>query len=258
LQQKLGRYLILDADYFWKFTHNAYDFDTLFNTPITFPISWHNSKIDGVTARINSANFHGFQAYMTLGHTRARYFPPEVGGLIPQSALSTQVFRIDHDQAFQQTASLRYQRPNNGEYFSFIWRFDSGLVAGAVPDVATALTFTGAEQAAMGFYCGSVFATRSSPITSCASGGGSTLINIPAAGKENDDTNPPRIAPRNLFDLAVGTDNLLRTKEKRRMTVEVSVVNLTNKVALYNFLSTFSGTHFVQPRTFEAHVGYVF
>jgi hypothetical protein len=26
-----------------KYTHNGYDFDVLFNTPITFPITWHNS-----------------------------------------------------------------------------------------------------------------------------------------------------------------------------------------------------------------------
>jgi hypothetical protein len=36
------------------------------------------------------------------------------------------------------------------------------------------------------------------------------------------------------------------------------VTNLTNKVALYNFLSTFSGTHFVEPRTLQASVGYAF
>jgi hypothetical protein len=29
-------------------------------------------------------------------------------------------------------------------------------------------------------------------------------------------------------------------------------------VALYNFLSTFSGTHFLQPRTFVARIGLVF
>src|SRR5205807_4021996 len=28
-QQALGRYLLVDADYFWKYTHNAYDFSTL-------------------------------------------------------------------------------------------------------------------------------------------------------------------------------------------------------------------------------------
>ena len=107
LQQAIGKYLLVDADYFWKYTHNAYDFSTLLNTTITFPIAWHNSKLDGVTGRVSTTNLHGFQAYWTFGHTRARYFPPEVGGLIPQGApLAGGVFRIDHDQAFQSTVSL--------------------------------------------------------------------------------------------------------------------------------------------------------
>ena len=37
-----------------------------------------------------------------------------------------------------------------------------------------------------------------------------------------------------------------------------AVVALANKEALYNFLSTFSGTHFVTPRAFSAQVGLVF
>ena len=36
----------------------------------------------------------------------------------------------------------------------------------------------------------------------------STLSEDSGTGTENDDHNPPRIAPRNLFDLAVGDDNL--------------------------------------------------
>jgi outer membrane cobalamin receptor len=78
-QQGIGRWALVDADYFWKYTDNAYDFSVLFNTPIAFPIAWHNSKLDGVTARISTVNLHGFQAYMTLGHTRARYFGPKQG-----------------------------------------------------------------------------------------------------------------------------------------------------------------------------------
>jgi hypothetical protein len=35
-------------------------------------------------------------------------------------------------------------------------------------------------------------------------------------------------------------------------------MNLTNKVALYNFLSTFSGTHFVAPRTWQVEVKWTF
>jgi hypothetical protein len=36
------------------------------------------------------------------------------------------------------------------------------------------------------------------------------------------------------------------------------VINLTNQDALYNFLSTFSGTHFVTPRAYQAQVGIAF
>jgi hypothetical protein len=36
----------------------------------------------------------------------------------------------------------------------------------------------------------------------------------------------------------------------------MTVTNLTNKVALYNFLSTFSGTHFVSPRAYQAELGW--
>jgi hypothetical protein len=58
----------------------------LLNTTLTFPIAWHNSKLDGVTGRVSTVNMKGFQAYWTFGHTRARYYPPEDGGLIPQGA----------------------------------------------------------------------------------------------------------------------------------------------------------------------------
>ena len=42
------------------------------------------------------------------------------------------------------------------------------------------------------------------------------------------------------------------------MTLRVTLTNLTNKVAVYNFLSTFSGTHFLAPRTVQVAVGYSF
>jgi hypothetical protein len=107
-------------------------------------------------------------------------------------------------------------------------------------------------------------ATRFNPITAgqCNPANpptpyGATRLSIPAEGTEDDDHNPPRIAPRHLFDIGVGTDNLVHT-EKYRVTAKFTVVNLTNHVALYNFLSTFSGTHFVTPRAYSAQVAIVF
>ena len=260
-QQSLGSHLVVDGDYFYKHTNNAYDFNVLFNTSVTFPISWQTSKLDGVSARINLTNYKGLSAFMVAGHTRARYFPPESGGLFFNSDLPTGVFRIDHDQAFQQTTQVQYQFQQwkrLAPYFAFTWRYDSGLVSGAVPDFDTALTFPADQQAQIGLFCGSTFATPTQAITACSdSNRGALRVRIPADGTANDDHNPPRIAPRHLFDLSVGTDNLFRT-EGKKVTLRFTVLNLTNKEALYNFQSTFSGTHFVSPRSFQGQIGLTF
>jgi len=258
VEQGLFKVLTIDAGYFWKYTTRAYDFDTLFNTPITFPIEWRKSKVDGVSVRLNLANTHGFSAYTVLGHTRARFFGPEIGGLIFNSPINTGAFRIDHDQALEQTTNLHYQFKKTGPWISFTWRYDSGLVAGSVTSLADALALTADEQQAIGFHCGGVYATLNSPITSCGgSNYGATRLKIPAPGTYNPDTNPPRIAPRNVLDVAVGTDNLYHT-DRIRWTLQLQATNLTNQDSLYNFLSTFSGTHFVEPRAYRVELGMVF
>ncbi len=260
-QQAFGRYLVIDADYIWKYTHSAFDFSDFLNTPIFFPIAWHNSKISGPTARVSMPNFHGLTAFAVFGSVSSRFFDPQVGGL--GSSPSTGVFRIDHDQVFQQTTHIQYQW-KKGPWIGLNWRYDSGLVAGAVPfatDTTTPVDLTGLsadQQMQAGLFCGSVHPTLSAPLTTCApSLYGSTLITIPAPGTENDDHNPPRIAPRHLFDIAIGDDNLFHN-DRYKWSARLTVINLTNKVALYNFLSTFSGTHFVTPRTFTGELGFHF
>jgi hypothetical protein len=55
----------------------------------------------------------------------------------------------------------------------------------------------------------------------------------------------------------LGDDNLLHT-DRYKWSLRFTVINLTNNVALYNFLSTFSGTHFVTPRAYNAELGFHF
>ena len=260
VEQAVGRWLVASADYFWKYTDNAYDFGQLFSTPIAFPISWSKSKLDGVAVRIGTPNLHGLQWTTTMGHSRARYFPPEAGGLVFNNDVGESVFRIDHDQAFQQSTQLRYQKGRTGPWISSTWRYDSGLVAGAVASLDDALGLSGAGQSAIGFFCGSARPTITTALTDaqCTSTNyGATRLVIPAPGTENDDHNPPRVASRHLFDLGVGTDNLFQ-RERYRTTLRFIVTNLTNKDALYNFQSTFSGTHFLQPRAYQVALGFVF
>ena len=102
------------------------------------------------------------------------------------------------------------------------------------------------QQFQAGPSCNGVFATPTTPTSPndlCpANEYKSKYLKIPAAGTENDNHNPPRIAPRNLFDLSVGQDNLSKG-DKHKWSLRLSAINLANKEALYNFISTFSGTH---------------
>jgi hypothetical protein len=84
------------------------------------------------------------------------------------------------------------------------------------------------------------------------------LLTLPQAGQEDDDHNPDRVRPRHVFNLGLGTDNLLHSEGHLKWTASLEIANLANTVALYNFLSTFSGTHFLQPRTVVARIGIAF
>ncbi len=258
IQQSLGRWILIDVSYFRKYTRNAFDFDALFSTPITFPIGWKQSKLDGVSARISTIDIHGLRVYATMGHANARFFGPENGGIIFNSNLTIGAYRQDHDQVYQQNVNLHYQRNKNGWWTDVVWRYDSGLVVGAVNSLNDALALTADRQATIGFYCGAQRATLSDRVTSCNSPNyGAERINILAQGTENDDHNPPRTKSRHILDLALGTDNLFRA-ERLRTTVRFIVVNLANQAALYNFLSPFSGTHWVEPRSYQAQLGWAF
>ncbi|HTZ75983.1 MAG TPA: carboxypeptidase regulatory-like domain-containing protein [Candidatus Aquilonibacter sp.] len=300
LEQAFGSHLVFDGEYIWKYTHNGYDFSVFGNTPITFPVEWARSKIPGFAARLNFTNFHGFTAYTVMSSVAARFFAPQVGGAGANPTAPSGVFRIDHDEKFNQETHFQYQIGKRGPWVGFNWRYDSGLVAGAAPcygvnannDCPQTDTATGGilmedpfgnplsadQEFEAGFYCGTshpappsatnrtgTFITSSLDAESAvpgvaecpASQFGSTLISVPPPNTEDDDHRPPRIAQRNLFDVSLGDDNLFRG-DKYKWSATITVINVTNKYALYNFLSTFSGTHYVTPRTVTGEIGFHF
>ena len=215
------------------------------------------SRLNGFTGRINLVEHGGFSAFTVMAHTNAIYSPPGVGGVLLNPPPGD--FRIDHDQKFNQTTNLQYSfyRPM-GAWAALVWRYDSGLVTSSIGDVNDLLNLTADQQTAIHMTCGSTAATLTSPITSCpASQIGTTLLVVPAAGTGDILNNPARVAPRHLFDLGIGADNVLATS-KAKLRVRFTVVNLSNKEALYNFLSSFSGTHFVTPRTYQIQIGVSF
>jgi hypothetical protein len=255
-ETQVSRLLSFSGEYLWKFTYGAYDFDVLLNSPLTFPTQFRKSKIDGALFRATVAPTHGFTGYLTVSHVRSRLFGPETGGVSFSPPYSS-VARPDHDEGLAMNLYMRYQLGHRGPWAGISYRYDGGLVAVAVPDYTTALRLTGDEQQQMGLHCGATFASASQPIRSCADGLGATRIRIPPAGTENDDRNPPRIAVRSTVNLSIGQDDLFR-HEKQSLGLRLDVVNLANVDGLYNFLSTFSGTHFVTPRSVTGRIHYTF
>jgi hypothetical protein len=287
LQQAVGKNFVISGDYIWKYTHNAFDFSVLGNTPITFPIDWHNSKIPGFVLRADVPSYHNLSAYVIMSSVAARYFPPQVGGAGATVGQTGLPFRIDHDERFNENTHVQYQTPFKmghvaGPWIGFNWRFDSGLTAGSVPCynplsndpnsacAATSTTLNGQpavllsgltadEEAQAGLICDGQRATPGNPLPAAclASQFSSTLVKIPAPGTGDNDHNPPRIDSRSLFDASIGEDNLFHG-DKNKWSLHLSAVNLSNKYALYNFLSTFSGTHYVSPRALTAELGFHF
>jgi hypothetical protein len=318
LQQAFGKHAVVSGEYIWKYTHNAFDFSVLGNTPITFPIDWHNSKIPGYAIRAEVPETHGFSAYLVTSSVAARFNPPQVAGAGATGGATQGTFypfRIDHDEKFNETTHLQYTLGHDGWWKGlwggFNWRFDSGLVAGSTPcynpssnDPNTAcsnsslmpdgspatlngvpavllvdnnipatmnpvtgqnayLPLSPDEEFQAGLSCNGARATGSNQIGQLLPGTNyyaceasqlkSSLISIPAPGTGDNDHNPPRISPRSLFDLSLGKDNIFHA-DRYKVNLDFTAINITNKYALYNFLSTFSGTHYVTPRALTAKV----
>jgi len=282
IEQAFGKYVVFSGEYIWKYTHNGYDFSVLGDTPITFPIEWHNSKIPGYAGRVSVPNLHGFSALMVFSSVAARFFAPQIGGAGAAPLAPSGVFRIDHDEKFNQTTHLQYQPWARGPWLGFNWRYDSGLVAGNAPcygigaanDCPQSTTINGQpgvflqdvfgnplsadQESQAGFTCNGVRATPTTPLPSpCNAPIGSSLVNVPPNGAENDDHYPPRIASRNLFDVSVGHDNIFHG-DRYKWSLQLTAINIANNYVLYNFLSTFSGTHYVTPRALTAQLGFHF
>ena len=208
----------MSGEYIWKYTHNAYDFNVFGATPITFPIEWHNSKIPGYAIQASVPNFHGFTGLCgdVAAWTRVSSRPLSAASAPPPPP---GVFRIDHDENFNQTTHLQYQPWKRGPWLGFNWRYDSGLVAGPMPGRMAIAPTVPRQRTRSG---------RVTPYRRPAVPGRAVLrqrpcnahhadqrqlpcarhrssvphcFRSPRAGTENDDHNPPRVAPRNLFDL---------------------------------------------------------
>ena len=142
IQQGIGSKLRLDASLWYRKVKNAADQDQFFNTGIVFPLNFESGSLQGWNVRLDLAPvLGGLRGYASVGHVRAIYCNPFVGGLFLDAGavdtLNGGCFVIDHDQDIQEQVGLFYDIGASGFWAGVTQRYDSGLVtdAGAIDDV---------------------------------------------------------------------------------------------------------------------------
>ena len=221
IEQQLGKLGRVMVEYWEKRSHNAGDNAQFLNTGILFPVAADRGLFHGMNLRLDLVPVNGWSAFLSLGRTRAVFQAPLVGGLqleAPEAAAGTR-FLIDHDQKLSAQAGIVFER--DGLTAQLSGRYDSGLVASDPSAVA------GNSDYAFG-----------------------------GAYVRQDSEGTWRVAPRTTWNLSLS--QAWKLAGRRQITLGADLLNATDEKGLYNFLSTFGGTHVTPPRTLAVRVKWKF
>lgn len=226
IQQGVGSKLRLDVSWWYRKVKNAADQSQFLNTGIVFPLNFSGAVLQGWNVRLDLAPvLGGLRGYASVGHVSSIYENPLVAGLFLDTGtldtLSGGSFVIDHDQDIQEQVGLFYDFGTSGFWGGMTQRYDSGLVTGG-----------GAQSDIL-----------SSPDTAYAD----PYIRY--------DIDPQRVKSRTVWSFSTGAH---LQKYGVPIELQVDLLNAFDAKGLYNFQSTFGGTHVIPPRTFAGRVKFVF
>ena len=213
--QGIGKRVRLDASYFRRDFRNCLDDDLLLNTGVGFPIAFQKAQIRGVEAKLEMPRWGRFSGYLSYANTIGTGEFPISGGLFlddSASALlhSTDKFPITQDQRNAARAWARYQIAPR-LWTAWTASYTSGLpVEGDLPDTSLLISQYGSE-----------------------------IVN-------RVNFSRGRVNPSFSVNASVGAD--LWKHEKRSVSVQGDVTNLTNRLNVIDFAGLLSGTAIGPPR----------
>jgi hypothetical protein len=221
VQQGVAVHWRLNASVYHKNSTDQQDNNNFLNTGIIFPIALKSIRVNGAEARVQFLPWRGHSGSLSITHARAISTPPFTGGLFlgndAVAALSQGPFVIDHDQKLGLQGNWQYTDPS-GWWSSYTVRYDSGLVA-----------------------------NPSDPVQVAADPDYFDLLPY-----VNLDGPTARVRPRTIHDAVIGYR--YGAPERPAWELSLSLTNLTNATALYNFQSIFVGTRLVSPRALGARL----
>jgi len=212
VSQELPARLRLNAAYWWRTFRDIDDPNVLFSTTIIFPNSVARARAQGLDARLDVPQRHGWSGYLGYSNSRITEIGPLNGGVFLtddfiEIAPGTR-FTPDHDQRNVGSFEIAHTRPWRNAWASFSGRYESGVPIDLPDEGLAQLT--------------------NRP--------GADLVNF-AAG---------RVKPWAVFGLAAGMD--LLAAERVVLSGMFNMQNVTDRDFVYNFGNPFSGTHFGYPR----------
>jgi len=218
LTQALARRVRLDASYFQRGIRNFEDDDLLLNTGVSFPIAYHSATVRGTELKIEVPQWGRFSGYLSYSNTIGVAQYPITGGVFldeGDAALltSTGRFPISQDQRNTARAWL-HCRILSRLWTAWTASYNSGLPvedAGELPDISFLIAQYGPR----------------------------------VVSEVNFDRG--RVSPSFSLDGSVGAE--LWKREKRSVSVQADVLNVTSRLNLINFAGLLSGTALGPPRS---------
>lgn len=215
--QAIASRLRLEANLFRRDIRNFPDDDLLVNTGVSFPIAFHSARIEGAELKLEVPRWGPFSGFIGYSNMIGTGQLPIAGGLFlddnsPQLLASTERFPVSQDQRNTARAVVRYQ-VSSRLWTSWSASYNSGL---PVENLDQDLAFLTAQY-------------------------GSAVV-----AKVNFDRG--RVRPSFALDASVGAD--LWRKEKRSVSVQADVLNVTDRLNVINFAGLLSGTALAPPRRF--------
>jgi hypothetical protein len=219
-QQRVKNWFRVDVSGYGKRVRDYHDNDQFLNTTIVFPIAIRGGEINGFDLRVDVPPHRGVSGYWTFSWSEAVALPPVVGGLFlgeeAVELLNAGAFRIDHDQTYTSQGAVTYDH-RSGFWTSLGGRFDSGLPV-EIEDVAEVAADPDVNRE----------------------------LRFVDLGRD-----PIRVKSRMVWDWSVGWNY---PHDEPRVGLQFDIRNLTDARRLYNYLSVFSGTHVIAPRTFSGRM----
>jgi hypothetical protein len=223
----LGSHMRLDACWFARDVKNFEDDDLLVNTGVSFPIAFESALIRGTEVKLEVPRWSRFSGFLSYANTTGTGQLPISGGLFLDEGDSDLLsahdkFPISQDIRNVVNAYARYQITSR-LWTAWTASYTSGLPvedADELPDEDFLIAQYGAD----------------------------------VVDKVNFDRG--RVRPSFSLNASVGMD--LLSTERRKVSVQADITNITDRLNVINFAGLLSGTAIGAPRVANARLRFDF